>query len=296
MEATPQESRAAHHAPAVQASATRQPLPNGVSLLCHQIGRAQRHARSFKDGGSTAERRGTSRVWPVRRRSGHGRRETSTEGSSVAMEHIRVEIAAFSAHHRNARSGRMVAGRLPEQVLFQNGCTATKNSQSRQCAHARRQGAAPITRVLASHDSRRGMYVGANFFMQRMLNRRPDALDVAVLLQNRPLRRAPSVPSTQSARVDRRRHRHRRSARDRDHRREPRRPSCRHIRRAVVRRQTRRSPCSVWPLRRTLHAGNDNDADKTAFDRTTTIRKPARQIKAFSGICRGDDRASASWH
>ena len=102
--------------------------------------------------------------------------------------------------------GGAVVGRLPEQVPFQEWLHSDfKSSQSCQSCHMPVvREPVPITRVFGEpRQLARHVFVGANFFMQRMLNRYHDALDVAALPQelDAAAARTEQYLATQSARV-----------------------------------------------------------------------------------------------
>lgn len=122
---------------------------------------------------------------------GHTRvMKTSTEGfTPTQAEHIRQAALCASCHTLITEAldaGGKEIGRLPEQVPYQEWLHSDyKDSRTCQSCH---MPVAPepvsITRVFGEpRQLSRHVFVGGNFFLQRVLNRYHDELDVAALPQ-----------------------------------------------------------------------------------------------------------------
>ena len=116
---------------------------------------------------------------------------SSSEGyRPTQSDHIRQSELCATCHTLLTQAlgpGGKVIGRLPEQVPYQEWLHSDfKNMQSCQSCHMTAVSEpAPATRVFGRPRDgiQRHTFVGANFFMLRMLNRFRDALDVAALPQ-----------------------------------------------------------------------------------------------------------------
>ena len=169
---------------------------DGVSCsLCHQIGTARLGTAESFTGGFTIDQPdadGNHREYgPYAIDRGHTLvMRTSTEGFVPAQsEHVRQSEMCATCHTLITETlgpgGRQV-GRLPEQVPFQEWLHSDfRNTQSCQSCHMPAvDEAVPITRIFGEpRRLSRHVFVASNFFMQRMLNRYRDALDVAALPQ-----------------------------------------------------------------------------------------------------------------
>jgi hypothetical protein len=169
---------------------------DGVSCsLCHQIGSARLGTPESFTGGFVVDPRdaeGNHREYgPYAISKGHTLvMKTSTEGFiPTQSEHVRKSEMCATCHtlitETLDEAGKPV-GRLPEQVPFQEWLHSDyKNVQSCQSCHMPAAGEpVAVTRVFGEpRELARHVFVGANFFVQRMLNRYRDALDVAALPQ-----------------------------------------------------------------------------------------------------------------
>jgi hypothetical protein len=116
---------------------------------------------------------------------------SSTEGyQPTQSEHIRQSELCATCHTLFTKAlgpDGSVVGRLPEQVPYQEWLHSEyRNTQSCQACHMPRVSEpVPITRVFGQprEGVSRHVFVAANFFMQRMLNRYRETLDVAALPQ-----------------------------------------------------------------------------------------------------------------
>jgi hypothetical protein len=111
---------------------------------------------------------------------------TSTEGFAPSpSEHVRKSELCAACHTLITETlgpGGQVVGRLPEQVPFQEWLHSDyKDARSCQSCHMPAVSEpVPITRIFGEpRQMARHVFVAANFFIQRMLNRYRDDLDVA---------------------------------------------------------------------------------------------------------------------
>ena len=166
---------------------------DGVSCsVCHQIGKQRLgtsesfNGRFVVDAPDAADNR--PEYGPFQIDAGHTRiMRTSTEGYSPTQdEHIRQSQLCATCHTLltiDLGPGGTPIGSLPEQVPYQEWLHSDyREKQSCQSCHMPVvQEEVPITRVLG--EPRQGLsrhvFVGANFIMQRMLNRYRDELHVA---------------------------------------------------------------------------------------------------------------------
>lgn len=168
---------------------------DGVSCaLCHQLSPAKLGTPESYTGNFTIDppdAQGHREYGPYPIDAGHTLvMKTSTEGFvPTQAEHIRQSELCASCHTLITETlgpGGKQVGRLPEQVPFQEWLHSDyKDSQSCQSCHMPVvKEPVAITRVFGEpRQLARHMFVAANFFMQRMLNRYHDALDVAALPQ-----------------------------------------------------------------------------------------------------------------
>lgn len=168
---------------------------DGVSCsVCHQISSDRLGTPESFNGGFVVrpQRVGDVRpeYGPFQIEPGHRRiMVSSSEGyQPTQSDHIRASELCATCHTLLTQAlgpGGKVIGRLPEQVPYQEWLHSDyKDAQSCQSCHMPAIGeAAPITRVFGQPRDAvaRHTFVGGNFFMQRMLNRFRDALDVAAL-------------------------------------------------------------------------------------------------------------------
>jgi hypothetical protein len=116
---------------------------------------------------------------------------SSTEGyRPTQSDHIRQSELCATCHTLFTQAlgpNGKVVGRLPEQVPYQEWLHSDyRSSQSCQSCHMPRLNEpTPITRVFGQprEGVSRHVFVAANFFIQRMLNRYRETLDVAALPQ-----------------------------------------------------------------------------------------------------------------
>lgn len=168
---------------------------DGVSCsLCHQIGTARLGTPESFTGGfeiDPPDAQGNHREYgPYDVDAGHRLvMKTSTEGFVPAKsDHIRNSEICATCHTLITETlgpGGKAVGRLPEQVPFQEWLHSDfKDTQSCQSCHMPVvREPVPITRIFGEpRQLARHVFVGGNFFMQRMLNRYRDALDPAALV------------------------------------------------------------------------------------------------------------------
>jgi len=184
------------HIPFVSDQDEGRQAADGVSCaVCHQITPDRLGTKESYNGGfavqapsSTADVR--PEYGPFEVEPGHQRiMFSSTEGyRPTQATHIRESELCATCHTLLTQalgSDGAVVGSLPEQVPYQEWLHSDfKTTNSCQSCHMPQvTEPAPITRVFGT--PRQGMarhsFVAANFFMQRMLNRYRDALDVAAL-------------------------------------------------------------------------------------------------------------------
>jgi len=174
----------------------RRAASDGVSCsVCHQIGTERLGTRESFNGGFVVQPpNGDARpeYGPFEIQAGHTRiMVSSSEGyRPTPSEHIRSSELCATCHtlitHALGPDGSVI-GQLPEQVPYQEWLHSDyRDKESCQSCHMPLvEEPAPITRVFG--ESRQGMrrhvFVAANFFVLRMLNRYRDALEVAALPQ-----------------------------------------------------------------------------------------------------------------
>jgi hypothetical protein len=170
---------------------------DGVSCaVCHQIGKQKLGTPDSYNGGfvidAPADPDARPEYGPYEIEPGHRRiMLSSTEGyRPTQSDHIRESEMCATCHTLLTQAlgpGGQTIGRLAEQVPYQEWLHSDyKGAQSCQSCHMPAlTEPAPITRVFgALRDGvSRHLFVAGNFFMQRMLNRYRDALDVAALPQ-----------------------------------------------------------------------------------------------------------------
>jgi hypothetical protein len=184
------------HLPFSDPKADAQQAEDGVSCsLCHQIGTARLGTPESFTGRfviDNPDANGNHREYgPFAIDAGHTRiMQSSTEGFVPAQgNHIRQSELCATCHTLITEAlgpGGKPVGRLPEQVPYQEWLHSEfKGTQSCQSCHMPSAGeSVPITRVFGEpRELARHAFVGANFFVQRMLNRHRDELHVAALPQ-----------------------------------------------------------------------------------------------------------------
>ena len=168
---------------------------DGVSCsVCHQIGkdklgtRASFNGRFVLDPPDASDKR--PEYGPFDINKGHTRiMRTSSEGyQPTKSDHIRSSELCATCHTLYTSAlgpGGKVIGELPEQMPYQEWLHS-EYKEKKSCQDCHMPAVAdpvPITRVLG--DPREGVkrhtFVGANFFMLRMLNRFRDDLAVSAL-------------------------------------------------------------------------------------------------------------------
>jgi hypothetical protein len=168
---------------------------DGVSCaVCHQISTERLGTRESFNGGFVVQPPPSAdarpEYGPFEVEPGHRRiMLSSTEGYRPTQSpHIRESEICATCHTLLTQAlgpDGAVVGSLPEQVPYQEWLHSDfKNTQSCQSCHMPEIGEpAPATRVFGTlrDGLRRHSFVAANFFMQRMLNRYRDALDVEAL-------------------------------------------------------------------------------------------------------------------
>jgi hypothetical protein len=169
---------------------------DGVSCsLCHQIGTARLGTPESFTGSfeiDPPDAQGNHREYgPYEIDAGHTLVMKSSSAGFVPWksEHIRKSEVCATCHTLITETlgpGGKQVGRLPEQVPFQEWLHSDfKDKQSCQSCHMPVVSEpVAITRVFGQpRQLARHVFVGGNFFIQRMLNRYHDALDVAALPQ-----------------------------------------------------------------------------------------------------------------
>ena len=170
---------------------------DGVSCsVCHQISKERLGTPESYNGGFVVQAPQDPDLrpeyGPYEVEAGHTRiMRSSTEGyRPTQSDHIRQSEICATCHTLFTQAlgpDGSAIGRLPEQVPYQEWLHSEfKTTKSCQACHMPAVNEpAPITRVFgALRDGvSRHQFVAANFFMQRMLNRFRDALDVAALPQ-----------------------------------------------------------------------------------------------------------------
>jgi hypothetical protein len=170
---------------------------DGVSCsVCHQISKERLGTPESYNGGFVVQTPqdpdARPEYGPFEIEAGHVRiMRSSSEGyRPTQSDHIRQSEICATCHTLLTQAlgpdGKVI-GRLPEQVPYQEWLHSDfKDTQSCQSCHMPvvRQ-PVPITRVFGvpREGVSRHVFVAANFFMLRMLNRYRDALDVAALPQ-----------------------------------------------------------------------------------------------------------------
>jgi hypothetical protein len=170
---------------------------DGVSCsVCHQISTEKLGTPDSYNGGfvvqTPADPNARPEYGPYDVEQGHQRiMLSSTEAyRPTKSDHVRKSELCATCHTLFTQAlgpdGKVV-GRLPEQVPYQEWLHSDyRDSQSCQSCHMPSVNEpAPITRVFGQPRDgvSRHVFVAANFFIQRMLNRYREALDVAALPQ-----------------------------------------------------------------------------------------------------------------
>jgi hypothetical protein len=170
---------------------------DGVSCsLCHQITRDKLGSRESFVGGlvvdTTKPKGERAEYGPYKVDAGHARIMRSSSGGfqPTESEHVRQSEVCATCHTLYTQAlgpqGKVV-GELPEQTPYQEWLHSDfRNRQSCQYCHMPVvEDAVPITRVFGEprEGFSRHVFVGGNFFMQRLLNRFGADLSVAALPQ-----------------------------------------------------------------------------------------------------------------
>ncbi len=175
----------------------RMKAADGVSCsVCHQISTEKLGSADSFNGGFVvqppADPSTRPEYGPYEVDKGHRRiMLSSTEGyQPTQSNHIRDSEICATCHTLITTAlgpDGTVVGRLPEQVPYQEWLHSDfRNLQSCQSCHMPKVNeAVPITRVFGQprEGVSRHVFVAANFFIQRMLNRYRETLDVAALPQ-----------------------------------------------------------------------------------------------------------------
>jgi hypothetical protein len=290
---------------------------DGVSCsLCHQIGTAKLGTPESFTGGfeiDPPDAQGRHHEYgPYAVDAGHTLvMKTSTEGFvPTQASHVRTSEMCATCHTLITETlgpGGAVVGRLPEQVPFQEWLHSDfKGSQSCQSCHMPVvKEPVPITRVFGQpRQMARHVFVAANFFVQRMLNRYHDALDVAALPQelDASAGRTDQYLATQAARVSIGTVVVAGSRLDTDvtvenlggHKLPTAYPSRRVWLHFVVRDAGGRIVFESGAVRPDGSiAGNDNDADKSAFEPHYSVIAHAGEVQIYESIL-GDTRGAVT--
>jgi hypothetical protein len=175
----------------------RKKAADGVSCsVCHQISTEKLGTADSFNGGFVvqppADPAARPEYGPYEVDKGHRRiMLSSTEGyQPTQSSHIRESEMCATCHTLITTAlgpDGSVVGRLPEQVPYQEWLHSDfRNLQSCQSCHMPKVSEpVPITRVFGRPRDgvSRHVFVAANFFIQRMLNRYRETLDVAALPQ-----------------------------------------------------------------------------------------------------------------
>jgi hypothetical protein len=185
------------HLPFSADDASGRQAADGVSCsVCHQIGKQRLGAPESFNGGFVVDTpqdpNERPEYGPFEIEAGHKRiMLSSSEGyRPTQSDHIRQSELCATCHTLFTQAlgadGKAV-GRLPEQVPYQEWLHSDfKNTRSCQSCHMPViKDSVPITRVFGRprEGVSRHTFVAANFFLQRMLNRYRDFLEVAALPQ-----------------------------------------------------------------------------------------------------------------
>jgi hypothetical protein len=184
---------------------------DGVSCsTCHQITEDKLGTRESFVGGfvvDTTRTKGERPMYgPFEVDSGHTRIMRSASGfQPTEATHIRESEMCGTCHTLYTQAlgpGGQVIGELPEQMPYLEWVnSAYREEKSCQACHMPVvTGDVPITSVLGKprEGFSRHTFVGGNFFMQRMLNRYRDELDVVALSQEMEAAAARTIAHLQS--------------------------------------------------------------------------------------------------
>jgi len=192
-----QRARIFAHLPFDRGDDDRMKAADGVSCsVCHQISTEKLGTADSFNGGFVvqppSDPAARPEYGPYQVDKGHRRiMLSSTEGyQPTQSDHVRQSEMCATCHTLFTTAlgpdGREI-GRLPEQVPYQEWLHSEfRNVQSCQSCHMPKVSEpVPITRVFGRlrEGVSRHLFVAANFFMQRMLNRYRETLDVAALPQ-----------------------------------------------------------------------------------------------------------------
>ena len=183
------------HLPFERGDDDRMKAADGVSCsVCHQISTEKLGTADSFNGGFVvqppADPAARPEYGPYEVDKGHRRiMLSSTEGyQPTQSSHIRQSEMCATCHTLITTAlgpDGSVVGRLPEQVPYQEWLHSDfRNLQSCQSCHMPKvTEPVPITRVFGQprEGVSRHLFVAANFFIQRMLNRYRETLDVAAL-------------------------------------------------------------------------------------------------------------------
>jgi hypothetical protein len=170
---------------------------DGVSCsLCHQIAKDKLGTRESFVGGFVVDAtrpKGERQVFgPFKIENGQTRIMRSSSGGFQPTEsdHIRQSEVCATCHTLYTKAlgaGGQIVGELPEQMPYLEWVQSEfKDQKSCQACHMPVvKDQVPIAKVLAKprEGFSRHVFVGGNFFMQRLLNRYRDDLSVAALPQ-----------------------------------------------------------------------------------------------------------------
>jgi hypothetical protein len=170
---------------------------DGVSCsLCHQITKDKLGTPESFSGGFVVNTAnpidGREEYGPYRVDEGHARIMRTSSGGfqPVESDHVGKSELCATCHTLYTKAlgpGGKVIGELPEQMPYQEWAhSGFKNKQSCQSCHMPVvEGTAPVTSVFG--EQRDGFsqhtFVGANFFMQRLLNQNHAEIGIAALPQ-----------------------------------------------------------------------------------------------------------------
>lgn len=173
------------HLPFIPAEKSGKEAADGVSCsVCHQIGKQGLGTRESFNGGFVIDPPDAfdnrPEYGPFEIEKGQTRiMRSSSEGyRPVKSDHIRQSELCATCHTLYTKAlgaGGKVVGELPEQMIYQEWLNSDfKDKQSCQSCHMPViKEEVPITKVLGipREGVSRHIFVGANFFMQRMLNK-----------------------------------------------------------------------------------------------------------------------------
>ncbi|HEY7680815.1 MAG TPA: hypothetical protein VIC04_09890 [Terriglobia bacterium] len=288
---------------------------DGVSCTtCHQIENEKLGTRESFVGGfvvDASRSKGERPVYgPFKIDAGRTRIMRSATGfRPTEAPHLQQSEICATCHTLYTKAlgpDGQILGELPEQMPYQEWLhSAYREERSCQACHMPLvEGKVPITGVLGEprENVRRHVFVGANFFMQRMLNRYRNELSVAALPQELEAAALRTVAhlQTESARVSIGRLELRQGRLEAEisiqnlggHKLPTAYPSRRVWLHVVVRERSGRVLFESGKLDpRGLIEGNDNDADPARYEPHYTEITSSDQVQVYEAIMTGQNGA-----